>query len=141
MPGKTVKLAFVYMSLCYDLKRNNKPQVILIVWKLLSFYCFFYLMLTFQDIVKDRKKIGLGGMLREKWRFHITVRHNEYLMSIIMWFFLVNIQYRKVIHFNLGNTVKAEYSKYEYYKENLLMKNTQNDKLRWESDMFTSSMI
>lgn len=86
-------------------------------------------MLNFQDIVKDRKKIGLGGMLREKWRFHITVRHNEYLMSIICDF-LVNIHSRKVIHFNLGNTIKAEFSKYEYYKENLLMKNTQNDKLR-----------
>lgn len=85
-------------------------------------------MLTFQDIAKDRKKIGLGGMLREKWRFHITVRHNEYLMSIIVCFLGVNIHSRKVIHFNLGNTVKAEYS--EYYKENLLMKNTQNDKLR-----------
>ena len=44
---------------------NNKSQVILIVSKLLSFYCFFYLMLNFQDIVKDRKKIGLHGHILE----------------------------------------------------------------------------
>ena len=40
--------------------------------------------------------------------------------------FLVNIHSRKIIYFNLGNTIKAEFSESEYYKENLLMKNTQN---------------
>lgn len=99
-------------------------------------------MLSFQDIERDRKKklvsvarmcLGKNGDFILQW----DTMSSEYNRVIFK-----NIHFRKNIYLNLGNDIKTEVSKY-IIRETvpLLMTNIQNDKPRWESDMFTSSMI